>query len=69
VEGVLVQEMVPASAEISCGLQRDPAFGPIVAESIGGVLVEIVGGAALLRTGKRPPSSHETSGTAKPYET
>jgi acetyltransferase len=57
VEGVLVQEMVPASVEISCGLQRDPVFGPIVAVSIGGVLVEIVGGAALLR----PPFSRQAA--------
>ena len=49
VEGVLVQEMVPASVEISCGLQRDPVFGPVVAVGIGGVLIEIVGGTVLLR--------------------
>lgn len=48
-EGVLVQEMVPASVEISCGLQRDPVFGPMVAVGIGGVLIEIVGGTVLLR--------------------
>jgi acetyltransferase len=53
VEGVLVQEMVPASVEISCGLQRDPVFGPVVAVGIGGVLIEIVGGTVLLR----PPFS------------
>ena len=53
VEGVLVQEMVPASVEISCGLQRDPMFGPVVAAGIGGVLIEIVGGTVLLR----PPFS------------
>jgi acetate---CoA ligase (ADP-forming) len=49
VEGVLVQEMVPASVEISCGLQRDPVFGPMIAVGIGGVLIEIVGGTVLLR--------------------
>jgi len=49
IEGVLVQEMVPASVEISCGLQRDPVFGPMVAVGIGGVLIEIVGGTVLLR--------------------
>jgi acyl-CoA synthetase (NDP forming) len=49
VEGVLVQEMVPASVEISCGLQRDPVFGSMVAAGIGGVLIEIVGGTVLLR--------------------
>lgn len=49
IEGVLVQEMVPASVEISLGLQRDPVFGPMVAVGIGGVLIEIVGGTILLR--------------------
>jgi acyl-CoA synthetase (NDP forming) len=49
VEGVLVQEMVPATVEISCGLQRDPVFGPMIAIAIGGVLIEIVGGAVLLK--------------------
>jgi acetyltransferase len=49
VEGVLVQEMVPASVEISCGLQRDPVFGPMIAVGIGGVLIEIVGGTVLMR--------------------
>jgi acetyltransferase len=49
IEGVLVQEMVPASVEISLGLQRDPVFGPMIAVGIGGVLIEIVGGTVLLR--------------------
>ena len=49
IEGVLVQEMVPASVEMSCGLQRDPVFGPMIAVGIGGVLIEIVGGTVLLR--------------------
>jgi acetate---CoA ligase (ADP-forming) len=53
IEGVLVQEMVPATVEISCGLQRDPVFGPMVVVGIGGVLIEIVGGAVMLR----PPFS------------
>jgi acyl-CoA synthetase (NDP forming) len=49
VEGVLVQEMVPASVEISIGLQRDPVFGPMIVVGLGGVLIEIVGGAVMLR--------------------
>jgi hypothetical protein len=46
--------MVPASVEISCGLQRDPVFGPMIVVGIGGVLIEIVGGAVMLR----PPFTH-----------
>jgi acetate---CoA ligase (ADP-forming) len=49
IEGVLVQEMVPARLELSCGMQRDAVFGPIVAVGLGGVLIEILGEAALLR--------------------
>ncbi len=54
-EGVLVQEMVPARLELSCGVQRDPVFGPIVAVGLGGTTVEIIGEAALLR----PPFEEE----------
>lgn len=49
IAGVLVQRMAPARLEILCGMTRDPLFGPIVAVGLGGVLVEIVGAAALLR--------------------
>jgi acyl-CoA synthetase (NDP forming) len=49
VDGVLVQEMVPGRIELTCGLHRDPLFGPIVAVGLGGVAVEILGAAALLR--------------------
>ncbi len=49
IEGVLVQEMVPARLELTCGMQRDPVFGPIVAVGLGGILVEILSETALLR--------------------
>ncbi|MET0274255.1 MAG: acetate--CoA ligase family protein [Phenylobacterium sp.] len=49
VEGVLVQEMAPARLEILCGMTRDPVWGPIVAVGLGGVLVEVLGQAALLQ--------------------
>jgi len=48
IEGVLVQEMAPARLEILCGMKRDPAFGPIVAIGLGGVMVEIMAQAAVL---------------------
>jgi acetyltransferase len=41
--------MVPGRIELTCGLQRDPLFGPIVAVGLGGVAVEILAQAALLR--------------------
>ncbi|HSS10142.1 MAG TPA: acetate--CoA ligase family protein, partial [Acidimicrobiales bacterium] len=49
VDGVLVQEMVPARLELACGIQRDPVFGPIVAAGLGGTLVEILSETVLLR--------------------
>jgi acetyltransferase len=55
IEGVLVQEMVPARLELSCGLRRDPVFGPIVALALGGTMIEIIGEAVLLR----PPFDEE----------
>ena len=49
IEGVLVQEMVPARIELTCGMYRDPVFGPIVSVGLGGVLIEILSETALLR--------------------
>ncbi|WP_414157043.1 acetate--CoA ligase family protein [Pseudomonas sp. BNK-15] len=56
-DGVLVQQMVPARLELTCGLQRDPVFGPIVAVGLGGVLVEQLAETALLR----PPFDRATA--------
>lgn len=49
IDSILVQQMVPADLEFSCGIQRDPIFGPVVVISLGGVLVEIIEESALLR--------------------
>lgn len=49
VSGVLVQEMAPARLEISCGIHRDPAFGPLIALGLGGVLIEVLSETVLLR--------------------
>jgi acetyltransferase len=42
IEGVLVQEMT-AGFEVLLGLKRDPVFGPMLAVSAGGILVELMG--------------------------
>lgn len=42
VEGVLVQQMIPAGLEIVVGARIDPQFGPLVLVGLGGVLVELV---------------------------
>jgi acetate---CoA ligase (ADP-forming) len=49
IDGVLVQEMVPARFELTCGMQRDPVFGPMIAIGMGGTLVESLSEAELLR--------------------
>jgi acetyltransferase len=49
VEGILVQEMVPATVEMACGLQRDPLFGPMVIVGLGGSLIEILAGTSMLK--------------------
>lgn len=59
-DGVLVQQMVPARLELTCGLQRDPVFGPMVAVGLGGVLVEQLAETALLR----PPFGLDTARSA-----
>ncbi|MOA35272.1 hypothetical protein D3C78_1567120 [compost metagenome] len=59
-DGVLVQQMVPARMELTCGLQRDPVFGPMVAVGLGGVLVEQLAETTLLR----PPFGLETARAA-----
>ncbi|MDX2972662.1 acetate--CoA ligase family protein [Kribbella solani] len=48
VESVLVQQMVPARLELTCGLQRDPVFGAVVAVGLGGTTIEIMAAAELL---------------------
>jgi len=42
IEGVLVQEMM-GGFEVFLGLKRDPVFGPMLAVSAGGILVELMG--------------------------
>jgi acyl-CoA synthetase (NDP forming) len=42
-EGVIVQEMIPASAvEVIVGILRDREFGPVLVYGSGGVLVELI---------------------------
>lgn len=40
-EALLLQEMVPGSRELVCGLVRDDHFGPCVMFGLGGVLTEV----------------------------
>jgi acyl-CoA synthetase (NDP forming) len=40
--GLLVQPMLPPGVEVIVGARQDPAFGPVVAVGLGGVLVELL---------------------------
>ncbi|MDA1194211.1 MAG: GNAT family N-acetyltransferase [Planctomycetota bacterium] len=42
-EGVLIQPMLAGGIEIMAGMTEDPAFGPLIAFGLGGVLVEVLG--------------------------
>ncbi|MDT5069776.1 MAG: hypothetical protein QOK02_5931 [Mycobacterium sp.] len=46
---VAVQPMVPEGVEISVGVVRDAAFGPLVAVAAGGTLVELLDDQAVVQ--------------------
>ena len=41
-EGILVQEMIPAGREFVVGMTHDPQFGPVVMFGVGGILTEAI---------------------------
>ena len=47
IHGVSVQEMLAPGTEVIVGVTRDEQFGPVVAFGLGGLFVEILGGATL----------------------
>ncbi|HUJ78503.1 MAG TPA: acetate--CoA ligase family protein [Thermoplasmata archaeon] len=42
IEGFEVEEMIGGGKEVLVGVQRDPAFGPIVVFGLGGIYVEVL---------------------------
>jgi acetyltransferase len=55
IEGVLVQEMVPAGVDLIAGISRDPVFGPTVIFGLGGIFVEVLQDVSL----RVPPLTRE----------
>ena len=49
-EGVLVEEMVAGSREFMAGMNRDAAYGPVVAFGLGGTMTEVLHDIALAVT-------------------
>ncbi|MEQ8193161.1 MAG: acetate--CoA ligase family protein [Rhodospirillales bacterium] len=46
VDGVLIEQMVPAGVEMTAGLINDPDFGPLVMVGLGGIFIEVLKDAA-----------------------
>jgi len=47
IDGISVQQMVPAGIEIVFGVKNDRQFGPLVAAGLGGIMVELFGDTAV----------------------
>lgn len=58
-DGVLVQEMLPAGLEIILGLKKDPIFGPTLLFGLGGIYVELLRDVALRSAPLREEDARE----------
>jgi len=47
IDGISVQQMVPAGVEIVLGVKNDRQLGPLVAAGLGGIMVELLGDPAV----------------------
>lgn len=57
--GVTVQGQVPAGREVIIGVNRDPAFGPILMFGLGGIYVEVLKDVAFRLCPVAPDEAHE----------
>jgi acetyltransferase len=47
IDGISVQQMVPAGIEIVLGVKNDLQFGPLIAVGLGGIMVELIADTAV----------------------
>lgn len=68
IEGVLVQEMLPAGQEIIVGMKRDEALGPVIMFGLGGVFVEVLQDVSLRVAPLTPQDAREMVEEIKGYK-
>jgi acetyl coenzyme A synthetase (ADP forming)-like protein len=67
IEGFEVQAMVPSGKEVLVGIQRDPAFGPIVVFGLGGIYVEVLKDVTFRLAPLRPLSAQHMVASVRAY--
>lgn len=65
--GVTVQKQVPPGREVIIGMNRDPAFGPILMFGLGGIYVEVLKDVAFRLCPVTPDEAHEMLTEIKSY--
>lgn len=67
IEGFDVEAMVTGGKEVLVGLQRDPAFGPIVVFGLGGIYVEVLKDVTFRLAPLRPLSAQHMVASVKAF--
>ena len=65
IEGFEVEEMIRSGKEVLLGVQRDPAFGPIVVFGMGGIYVEVLQDVTFRLAPLRPLSAQHMVGSVR----
>src|SRR5882757_9468608 len=67
IDGISVQQMVPAGVEIVLGVKNDRQFGPLVAAGLGGIMVELIADTAVRLAPVGEQSARAMLGSLKGY--